>query len=107
MPHEPVNCGRCAHLWNREPNNPGHGRCACLARQEQTGKIRELVNLSETCEHALLSAKLDPDFMPRLRAARREAWGLNVPSILAPSEPVSKPAPPATAVDESRPDELF
>lgn len=98
-----VNCGRCAHLWNREPNHPGQGRCACFARQQQTGKIRELVTLTETCEHAQLSAKSDPDFIPRLRAARHGEWAKPEP----PAEPVSKPAQPTPPARESRTDELF
>lgn len=82
MPDEPVNCGRCAHLWNREPNHPGFGRCACQARQDQTGKIRAMVELTATCEFAQLSAKFDPAFMPAVHAARRGDWPQ--PSILEP-----------------------
>lgn len=60
MPDEPVNCGRCAHLWNRA--QPGFGICACAARQDQTGRVRPTVALDATCEHAKISAKFDPDF---------------------------------------------
>ncbi len=69
MPDEPVNCGRCAHLWNR--SQPGFGVCASAARAHQIGKIRSTVALDATCEHAQLSAKFDPDFFPALRLARR------------------------------------
>jgi hypothetical protein len=103
MSEIPVNCGRCAHLWNREPNHPDKGQCACHARQQQTGKIRELVTLTETCERAQLSAKFDPDFMPRLRAARRGDWEKPEP----PAEPVSKPAQPTPPAHESRKNKLF
>ena len=78
-----TNCGRCAHLWNRDAGHPGFGRCACAARQHQTAQIRPLVDLNGTCEHAQLSAKFDPDFMPRLAAARRGEW--ETPTILAPT----------------------
>lgn len=72
MPDEPVNCGRCAHMWSKA--HPGFGVCACHARQQVTGKIRPTVRLDSTCEHAQLSAKFDPDFLPRLKAARRGEW---------------------------------
>lgn len=86
-----VNCGRCAHLWNRAYNQPGFGRCACHARKQITGKIRELVSLDATCEHAQLSAKYDPDFLPRLRAARRGEWELPDPPNLPDSSPPQSP----------------
>lgn len=95
-----VNCGRCALLWNRDANHPGFGRCASQARQEQTGQIRPLVDLTATCEWAQLSVKFDPDFLPRLRVARREAIGLgNSPTILDPSD---KTEPPTTGTDASK-----
>jgi hypothetical protein len=68
MSDSTVNCGKCAHLWNTKPN--GFGICACHARQIQTSMIRPTVALDATCEHAQLSAKFNPDFMPSLRAAR-------------------------------------
>lgn len=80
--NEQVNCGRCAHLWNREPNHPGFGRCACLARQHQLQQLRPMVELVATCEHAQLSAKFDPEFLPALRLSRR---GFVQPSCLAPT----------------------
>lgn len=91
MNDQPVNCGRCAHLWNLEPNKPGFGRCACHARQQQSGVIRELVNLTGTCEHAQISAKFDPNFLPRLRAVRRGDW----------EAPESQLPPPSSDATES------
>lgn len=88
---EPVTCARCAHLWNRESSKPSHGRCACNARQQETGIVRELVDLEGTCEHAQLSAKCDPDFLPRLRAARRGDW----------ETPETELSPPCTDATES------
>ncbi|MEO5715040.1 MAG: hypothetical protein ABIT37_16295 [Luteolibacter sp.] len=73
MEPETVNCGRCASLWNKEANRPGFGRCASHARQQQTGKIRPLVDLNATCEHAQLSAKFNPEYFPRLIAERQAA----------------------------------
>lgn len=61
----PVNCGRCAHLWNREGNHPGTGRCGCNARQRETGEIRPLVDLNATCGHAELSAKFQEKPAPK------------------------------------------
>lgn len=83
MSAEPVNCGRCAHLAKREPNQIGFGRCGCTARMEQTGHIRPLVDLTHTCEWAQLSAKYDPEFLKRVRA-ERYPWLVNIPSILEP-----------------------
>jgi hypothetical protein len=74
----PVTCGRCANLWKR--TRMGFGVCACAARREKTGEIHPEVALDATCEFALLSAKLDPDFMPRVYQARRE----NLPAEFIP-----------------------
>jgi hypothetical protein len=57
---ESINCGRCAHLWKKH-TVPSLGYCGCHARKIQTGQIKPVVDLSETCEHAKLSAKFDPD----------------------------------------------
>jgi hypothetical protein len=65
---ETINCGRCAHLWGQA--HPGFGVCACRARQDKTNQIRPKVRLDSTCEFAQLSAKFDPHFLPRIRAAR-------------------------------------
>ncbi|RYD18849.1 MAG: hypothetical protein EOP88_21140 [Verrucomicrobiaceae bacterium] len=83
MSTEPVNCGRCAHLANREPNQIGSGRCGCTARMQETGQIRPLVNLTYTCEWAQLSAKYDPEFLKRVRAERYPHI-VSIPSILSP-----------------------
>jgi hypothetical protein len=56
-----------------------------------------MVSLSASCEFAQLSAKLDPDFIPRLWAARREALGWHTPSILDPAEVTAAPQPTTTA----------
>lgn len=91
MDEEPVNCGRCAHLWNRESNHPGFGRCACNARYRQTGELRPMVQLDSSCDHAQLSAKFDPEFIPRLRAQRfredQEDWGM-LPETAAAASPI-------------------
>ena len=68
-PATPVNCGRCARLWKR--TRPGFGICGCAARRQATGEINPPVPLDSTCEFALLSAKLDPDFMPEIYRQRR------------------------------------
>ena len=88
---EPVNCGRCAHLWNRDANHPGFGRCACRARQDETGEIRPLVALDSVCEHAQLSAKFDPAFMPAILAARRGDW--EKPDPQPEPQPDTQPQP--------------
>ena len=88
---EPINCGRCAHLWNRK--NSSFGVCACFARQELTGQLRPSVALDATCEHAELSAKFDPEFMAKVRASR--PGYVPQPSILSP----------VTAADSSREDD--
>jgi hypothetical protein len=85
MPADPINCGRCAHLWNR--TNPGFGICACKARQDKTGKIRPVVSLDSTCDDAQLSAKFDPDFFPRLAATRRGSWETPPPAEPTPQTP--------------------
>jgi hypothetical protein len=91
MPDDVVNCGRCAHLWCRKRGRPGHGVCACAARRTVTGEIYPTVHLDSTCAHAQLSAKFDPDFMPRVWAARR--GGIPRPSLLAPVSPPPAPTP--------------
>ena len=84
MDHSPVNCGRCAHLWTVCQNQPGRGVCACTARQLESGAVRPTVDLAGTCAHAKLSAQFDPDFIPRVLAARRAAYPC--PSILTDAE---------------------
>lgn len=64
-----INCGCCARLWKR--TRPGFGVCGCAARRHATGEINPVVSLDSTCEFALLSAKLDPEFMPSVYLARR------------------------------------
>ena len=91
-----INCGRCAHLWGRKNGHPDSGVCACHARQVRTGQLRPTVSLDATCEDAQLSAKFDPDFWPRVIAARQGKW--DQPPLEAyakPATPVlSNPPPP-------------
>lgn len=77
-----INCGSCAHLWKR--TRPGFGVCGCAARRNATGEINPPVDLSSTCEFARLSAKLDPDFMPRTYQKRHQ--DITDSSILPPAE---------------------
>lgn len=88
MLDEPVNCGRCAMLSRRA--QPGFGICGCNARGREIGKYHTTVSLDATCEHAKISAKFDPDFFPKIRAARLVAMGI-LPILPEPSPPAPTP----------------